>query len=494
MKKWILPIIMSFVLAGTIMTGQALAEDDTAVFTASDWDYQNYLTDSETFCTSNFLYRGSTTRFLGHIYSGTGADELSNKELGCLFFSRRGVSVGSSKTPSINGGNWIQRPAIFVVVFPDIQQTAGERFDNVTSDVFSGGDGGFGLPMAKYSEIKSVRADDMTAISNMNYEEVIASCFGFQTEEYDKYTDASISHAKVYADVNLERYDETIGEYLSYRHEQLTLADKNKNVYAWTGAQFMKSYGLVGWSKMGASSILSPGTSVERWTGDHSFADGENKNKAAKNGVLFCDLNPNARYRVIVTLSLEYKEAGNETKTVTFKQMKNNLFGGETMPLSLDAVNDLGAKVKGKVQSCLYAIEIRNDDGKVSMSVSAPYRGIAVSGYYASLTSIGRPIDLENGNPLSIMTDPSFISTAPADAEDRSMISSVFRLLRLIGGIVCIFGFMGTILCVAKPYMSGIAMIRLREAVEGWALIAFLIGAATFIISTAVQLLFFYGR
>lgn len=90
------------------------------------------------------------------------------------------------------------------------------------------------------------------------------------------------------------------------------------------------------------------------------------------------------------------------------------------------------------------------------------------------------PMDIINGK----------VSTRPDSDSAANTLASWFKFIRLCAITLCIPGMIFAVIRIANPSISGFALFRLREALSGWVLLLFIIGASTFILSFLVQVLF----
>lgn len=213
-------------------------------------------------------------------------------------------------------------------------------------------------------------------------------------------------------------------------------------------------------------------------------------NKMRFNGVLFYDLNNDADYKVTVNVEVPkngYTEEINGRvssggpvvfvrpecayKTFSFREQ---IYGD-------NALVEFRACYVGKGSDGKYTLLDDSNANKVSHVVPP-----SVIGVYTAWSG-----GLTSANPMLIINDPNGITTKPIQTDDARQISTVFKILRLLAVTICIFGMMGAIVRVADPSVSGFALYRIREALSGWVMLLFIIGASTVILSVLVQALFF---
>lgn len=231
---------------------------------------------------------------------------------------------------------------------------------------------------------------------------------------------------------------------------------------------------------------LVAGNWVETQNVTVSLGKKDEPNKMIFNGVLFYDLNNDAQYKVSVWVGIDkYWNEGathpggpvvfvrpeNAYKTFSFKEQ---IYGD-------NALVEFRACYVGKWSDGLYTLLDDSYANKVSHVVPP-----SVIGVYTAWSG-----GIASANPMLIINDPDGITTKPIQTGDARRISTVFKMLRLLAVTICIFGMMGAIVRVADPTVSGFALYRIREALSGWVLLLFIIGASTMILSLLVQALFF---
>lgn len=276
-------------------------------------------------------------------------------------------------------------------------------------------------------------------------------------------------------------------------------SDANEGMNTKFRAGFESVMGVMGKTDLLGSNIVSAeltakvvlyklvaGNWVESQSVNVSLGKKGEPNKMIFNGVLFYDLNNDADYKVTVWVGVDkywekgatrpygpvnYVNAERAYKTFSFREQ---IYGD-------NALVEFRACYVGKGSDGKYTLLDDSNANKVSHVVPP-----SVIGVYTAWSG-----GLASANPMLIINDPNGITTKPIQTDDARQISTVFKMLRLLAVTICIFGMMGAIIRVANPSVSGFALYRIREALSGWVMLLFIIGASTMILSILVQALFF---
>lgn len=463
-RKRLASAVVAFFVSLMLVLGTASAEE-WVTFPSSDSDYASYEM-SETDAGSKKETRERSTKEL--LKKSYGAYEVRKTDvLGGIckegFFWSHGISTSPSNRYMLYSGAWGAHPAIYVSVLPSAQ-------DNM-------------LPkMGELSKVGLDREDiaigwRASSRMNMHFEVALAYIYPFGSNEYKNVN--SKDSAWIDAEVTLQK--KSGGDWKTVHAETLRIAEKGIH---------NRTYESLDWISVASGLRNDPrsGEDLDFKYGTDFSESSSYSPRAANNSILFYGLDNSGTYRVQITLAVRYKDAdGTQYWDPVYRDGDN---GGYQVTFQNKEAGG------GDIETELKIVELRPN----SIGNKGVYRindsKTNVSNRAEANQFSDAAMDLSKDNPLEIINNVSLIKTSPSEngggADDEEMISMVFQLFRNLGIILCVFGLGLGLLRAAKPYMSGFALVRVREAVEAWFKLLVIIGMSITILSVLVQLLYFH--
>ena len=347
------------------------------------------------------------------------------------FFSVRGVSITSSYNVPLQTGGWTDRFAIFVNVFPEVVKVG-------------------------------------TNTSSVNFEDFLSYLYGKPYSELEDEGNPYVTADEAHFTVFLNIYEISGGKERKIPIPTFVIAEKN----------------------------------------------GSKTEIASNNAVLLYNLELDKKYRVELKI-WGSRNHGNAYDEVVFPVA--GVTGGGTInnhswyvmeEISTVPATDPDDGANRIVRLYSYTLERKDKNGKAVV----PMFGETASEYdypdgtklsFAKSGSVGHSVpkirvmngpstekfDFSDGrSPMEIINGK--VSTRPESAATANTLASWFKFIRLCAITLCIPGMIFAVIRIANPSISGFALFRLREALSGWVLLLFIIGASTFILSFLVQVLF----
>lgn len=353
------------------------------------------------------------------------------------YFSVRGVNITSSYNVPLQTGGWADRFAIFIELFPQVvsvgTNTSSVKFEDFLSYLY-------GKP---YSELE---------------------------DEGNPYVTADEAHFTVFLNI----YEISGGKERKIPIPTFVIAEKN----------------------------------------------GSKTEIASNNAVLLYNLELDKKYRVELKIwgsrnhGTAYDEVVFPVAGVTGGGTINNHSWYVMEEISTVPATDPDDGANRIVKMYSYTLERRDKSGDaiVPLTSSLKARGLSVSEYAypveSTLSFYKSNVASHSVPKIRVMNGPSTekfefsdgrspmdiingkVTTKPASDSVANTLASWFKFIRLCAITLCIPGMIFAVLRIANPSISGFALFRLREALSGWVLLLFIIGASTFILSFLVQVLF----